>query len=214
MKRHAPAAARNRQPLEAVLREELPTQGLVLEIASGTGEHAVHFSRAFPALTWQPSDADRAAIASIAAWRAEELQQGKGANLRSPVPLDAAGNDWPLTRAEAMVCINMVHIAPPEAAIGLMLGAGRVLARGSPLILYGPFLEEGIAPASSNLAFDLSLRKRDPRWGLREVRWLDALAESRGLSQVRRVEMPANNLVLVYRQTPVIAPPVRRAVTG
>lgn len=196
MKRHAPAAGRNREPIAAVLAEELPPSGLVLEIASGTGEHAVHFARTFPGLTWQPSDPDPDARASIAAWR-EECGL---ANLLPPIEVDAAAEAWPLERADAMLCINMIHISPVAATEGLVGGAARRLAPGAPLVLYGPFLEEGVETATSNLAFDADLRARNPAWGLRPVAWLDDLARVHGFERTRRVAMPANNLTLVYRR--------------
>jgi len=197
MKRSAPAALRNRDPIAAILAEELPASGLVLELASGTGEHAVHFAARFPALVWQPSDPDAGARASIEAWRAESGLS----NLLPPIELDAASADWPLDRADAMLCINMVHISPPASAEGLMAGAGRLLAPGAPLILYGPYLEDGVETAPSNLDFDRSLKQRDPRWGLRDIAWMDEIAAASGLSRMRRVAMPANNLMLVYRRT-------------
>jgi len=196
MKRHAPAAARNREPIAAVLTEDLPASGLVLEVASGTGEHAVHFARTFPALAWQPSDPDAEARASIAAW----LEEAELPNLRTPLALDAAAPEWPIDRADAVLCINMVHISPIAAAEGLLAGAARLLERDAPLILYGPFLEADVDTAPSNLAFDASLRARDARWGLRSVEWLDELAASNGFRRTRRVAMPANNLALVYRR--------------
>ncbi len=200
MKRHAPAAARNRAPLEAVLREELPDHGLMLEIASGTGEHAAHFARGFPHLEWQPSDREPEALASIAAWREEALAEGAGGNLRPPLALDVREMPWPLAEAAGILCINMVHISPPEASEALMAGAGRLLQADAPLILYGPYLEDKIAAAPTNLTFDRSLKARDPRYGLRATHWMDELALANGLARVRRVAMPANNLVLVYRR--------------
>lgn len=196
-RRSAPAAARNREPIAAVLREELPERGLVLEIASGTGEHAAHLARAFPALEWQPSDADSDALGSIAAWReAEGL-----ANLHPPIALDASAADWPIAAADAILCINMVHISPPEAAEGMIAGAARTLAsRHAPLILYGPYLEDEVNTAPSNLAFDEWLKARDPRFGLRKLGWLDMMAQAAGFARTRRLAMPANNLVLVYRR--------------
>jgi SAM-dependent methyltransferase len=153
VKRHAPAAERNREPIAAVLTEELPAEGLVLEIASGTGEHAVHFARTYPRLTWQPSDPDADALASIAAWReAEGL-----ANLRAPIALDASAPPWRVTRADAVLCINMLHISPFAATEGLLAGAADVLVPGAPLILYGPYLEAEVETVPSNVAFDESL---------------------------------------------------------
>ena len=196
MKRHAPATARNSEPLAEVLAGELPNEGLVLEIASGTGEHAVFMARRFPALDWQPSDCATYALHSVDAW----AQEAGLANLRPAIALDAAAGDWPVESADAVLCVNMVHISPWQATVGLFEGAGRVLASGAPLILYGPFLEADVDPAPSNLAFDESLKTRDPAWGLRNVADLDALAEARNLNRTAHHEMPANNLVLVYRK--------------
>jgi len=197
MKRHAPATGRNREPIAAVLTEELPETGLVLEVASGSGEHAVHFARTYPRLEWQPSDPDPDALASIAAWR----EEAGLANLRPPVLLDASAHDWPLNHADAVLCINMVHISPLATTKGLLAGAERLLAPGAPLILYGPYLEAEIETAPSNLAFDFDLKSRNPEWGLRSVEWLDEVAASHGFARTCRVAMPANNLTLVYRQT-------------
>jgi hypothetical protein len=141
----------------------LPRQGLVLEIASGTGEHAVYFAKAFPQLEWQPSDAHPSALASIAAWRDEACVP----NLAEPIVIDTSKPDWPIESADAILNINMVHISPWAAALGLLDGAHRLLARGAPLILYGPWLKDGIETAPSNCDFDLDLKRRDPEWGLR-----------------------------------------------
>jgi hypothetical protein len=195
MKRHAPAATRNREPIAAVLAEELPSTGLVLEVASGSGEHAVHFAAAFLGLTWQPSDPDPVARESIEAWGREKGRP----NLLSPFELDAAASQWPVARADAVICINMVHISPVEATEGLLAGAARILPAGAPLILYGRYLEDDVATAPSNLAFDADLKARNPQWGLRSIPWLDELAARHGFSRTRRVVMPANNLTLVYR---------------
>ena len=196
MKQTAPAAARNRDPIAAVLAEELPGSGTVLEVASGTGEHALFFSSRFPQLAWQPSDPDPDAIASVAAWRAESGPP----NLLAPVMLDAASGHWPVAAAAALVCINMVHISPWAATRGLFAGAARILPSSAPLILYGPYLEEGVETAPSNLAFDESLKARNRAWGLRAVAAMDALGHDNGFTRSRRVAMPANNLVLVYRR--------------
>ena len=195
MKRHAPAAERNREPIAAALSEVLPEGGLVLEVASGTGEHAVHLAAAFAALEWQPSDPDPEALASIRAWRGEAAL----ANLREPLRLDAAADSWPLERADAILCINMVHISPWAATVGLMRGAGRLLAPGAPLILYGPYRRAGVPTAPSNEAFDASLKARDPEWGLRSLETVTAEAERNGLRFDRLFEMPANNVTLVFR---------------
>ncbi|WP_199798857.1 DUF938 domain-containing protein [Qipengyuania thermophila] len=196
MKRHAPATARNSAPIAAVLAQELPEAGLVLEIASGTGEHALFFARRFPHLHWQPSDADADALRSIAAWREEH---GPG-NLLPPVALDARDADWPVARASALVCINMLHISPWSATEALMAGAARLLPEDHPLIVYGPFLETRVETAPSNLAFDRNLRARDPEWGLRQLDAVDKVASAHGLVRSARHVMPANNLTVVYRR--------------
>jgi Protein of unknown function (DUF938) len=193
----APAALRNRDPIAAVLREVLPGEGTVLEVASGSGEHAVHFARLFPRLEWRPSDPDPAALESIAAWRGEAGL----ANLLEPLRLDAAAQAWPVVGADALLCINMVHISPWAATVGLMRGAGRLLAAGAPLILYGPYRRAAMPTAPSNEAFDRSLRARDPQWGLRDLEAVEAEALGRGLRLERVTEMPANNLTLVFRRT-------------
>jgi SAM-dependent methyltransferase len=193
--RSAPAALRNREPIAEVLAGWLPQSGLVLEIASGTGEHAAHFAERFGQLDWQPSDVHPDALASIAAWREETGL----ANLRPPVPLDAASADWPLDRADAVLSINMVHISPWSSALGLIAGAARLLQPGAPLILYGPWLRDGTAAAESNLAFDADLKRRDPRWGLRRVEdFAAAASETFTLAETRA--MPANNLMLLLRR--------------
>ena len=196
MKRHAPATARNSQPLAEVLARELPASGTVLEIASGSGEHAVFMARRFPALDWQPSDRDAEALASVDAWAAET----RLANLRPAMALDAAAPDWPNVSADALLCVNMLHISPWDAVVGLFAGAGRVLGSGAPLVLYGPFVEPDVETAASNHAFDQSLRQRDPAWGLRSTADLDRLAAGHGVTRTARCAMPANNLVLVYRR--------------
>lgn len=195
-RQHAPATERNREPILAVLREELPERGLVLEVASGTGEHAVHFARALPDLQWQPSDPSPEALASIAAWRESE----GSVNLLTPIALDAASEHWPLDSADAIVCINMVHISPWQSTVGLMRAAGRLLPSGGPLILYGPYRRAGHPLEPSNAAFDESLKARDPRWGLRLLEDVADCAAASGLDLSRVVEMPANNLTVVFRK--------------
>jgi SAM-dependent methyltransferase len=193
---YAPAVARNREPILAVLRRVLPKRGLVLEVASGSGEHAAFFAAALPHLLWQPSDRDPRALQSIAAFRA-----ASGAtNLLPPLTLDAAAADWPLTRADAVVAINMIHIAPWSAAEGLMAGAARLLPEGGALYLYGPYKEAGRHTAPSNEAFDADLRARDPRWGVRDLGEVIALAERHGLIHVETVAMPANNRSIIFRR--------------
>ncbi len=197
-KQHAPAALRNREAIAEVLARELPSSGTVLEIASGTGEHAVHFAAAFPALQWQPTDPSPEALASIAAYG----EDYPGKNLAKPVLLDAsAPESWAVAHAAAILCINMVHISPWDATLGLFRGAAQLLGSGGgPLILYGPYIEQGVETTPSNLEFDASLKARDPRWGLRDVEELDRLAAGHGMARAARYAMPANNLILVYRR--------------
>jgi SAM-dependent methyltransferase len=191
----APATARNRDPIWTVLAPELPTSGLVLEIAAGSGEHSIHFARlSMPTLHFQPTDPDAAARASIDAWAA----RSDLANVRPALALDAAADDWTVTHADVVVCINMIHISPWRAAEGLMAGAARVLAPGGVLFLYGPYKERGVHTAPSNEAFDASLRARNPEWGVRDLDDVKALAEREGLDLAERVVMPANNLSVVF----------------
>lgn len=196
-KRHAPATLRNRDAIVAVLADWLPATGTVLEVASGSGEHAVHFAAVFPQLDWQPSDADPAGLNSISAYRAEAGL----ANIAPPVALDAAAVQWPVDRADAILCINMVHISPWDATPGLFAGAARLLVPGAPLILYGPYIEPDTPTATSNLAFDASLRARDPAWGLRDTDAVKAAAADAGFGFAERRAMPANNLMLLFRRT-------------
>lgn len=195
VRRQAPAAARNVGPIGDVLAHWLPPSGLVLEIASGTGEHALAFARRFPQLDWQPSDPDQEALASIAAW----AEEGP-ANLRPPIHLDVCAAEWPIDRAEALLCINMVHISPWAASLGLLDGAARLLPPGAPLMLYGPWLEEEVEPAPSNLAFDQSLKARNPEWGLRVKQQFAAEAAQRGLLLAGRQAMPSNNVMLRFER--------------
>lgn len=192
----APAALRNRSPIAEVLRTVLPATGLVLELASGTGEHVVHFARHCPHLDWQPSDPSPEARQSIAGWIAAEGL----ANVRAPIALDASLAFWPIEQAAAIVCINMVHISPWEATEGLMRGAGRVLENSGPLYLYGPFLRSDRPLEPSNEAFDRDLRSRNPKWGLRELDAVSDCAARHGLELDGVVEMPANNLSVVFRK--------------
>lgn len=198
MKRHAPATLRNREAILGVLRHELPEWGVVLEIASGSGEHAAYFAGELRGLSWQPSDPDPEAIASIHAYR----QEYDGVNLRAPIALDAANTGgWPIDRADAIVCINMVHISPWAASEGLFEGAARILSgKDVPLLLYGPYFEQEVEPATSNLEFDRSLRARNPAWGIRDAEKMDSLAKAHGFARTARYAMPANNLALVYRR--------------
>jgi Protein of unknown function (DUF938) len=195
MKRLAPAAERNREPIATVLGDGLPERGILLEIASGTGEHAVHLAGRFPGLRWQPTDPDPEALASIRAWR----EEGGPENLLEPLRLDASAESWPVASADAILCVNMVHISPWAATEGLMRGAGRLLAAGSPLVLYGPYRRAGVPTAPSNESFDASLKSRNPEWGLRDLEAVEAEAMEHGLRLERVLEMPANNLTLVFR---------------
>ena len=197
VKQRAPAALRNREPIAEVLAQELPASGTVLEIASGTGEHAVFFASRFPALRWQPTDPSAEALASIAAYRADYA----GDNLAAPVMLDAAAPaTWLVSAADALVCINMVHISVWDATIGLFSGGAQVLGTEAPVILYGPYVEDAVETAASNLAFDQSLKARNPAWGLRNIADVDRVAAEHGFARSNRYAMPANNLTLVYRK--------------
>lgn len=195
-RRSAPHVARNAEPIAEVLKDVLPARGMVLELASGTGEHGLHFAREFPKLLWQPSDAEPAALRSIEAWRADSGLF----NLLPPISLDVRAAEWPVTAADAIVAINLLHISAWAATAGVMRGAGRLLAPGAPLTVYGPFRQAGVDTAPSNLAFDESLKARDPDWGLREVEAVAAEAEKCGFSLELVVPMPANNLSLVFRK--------------
>ena len=195
-RRSAPAALRNREPIAEVLREWLPENGLVLEIASGTGEHVIYFAERFPNLDWQPSDIHPDALASIAAWRQESALP----NVRAPLSLNAAESAWEIDHADAVLSINMVHISPWKSALGLLDGARRVLPEAMPLILYGPWITDAIPTAPSNIAFDANLRSRDPDWGLRKVEDFAVEAQKRGFRLVEVKSMPANNLMLLFRR--------------
>jgi SAM-dependent methyltransferase len=196
MKREAPAAARNRQPILEVLRAHLPARGLVLEVASGTGEHAVHFAGALPRLAFQPTDPDPDARASIDAWVADSGLP----NLRPALALDAAMPDWPVAAADAVLCCNMIHISPWASTVGLLAGAARVLPAGGLLYLYGPYRRDGRHTAPSNEAFDADLRRRNPAWGVRDLEAVAALAADSGFDAPKVVEMPANNLSVLFRR--------------
>ena len=195
-RRHAPATLRNREPILAVLREVLPARGTVLEIASGSGEHALYFAAALPQLSWQPTDPSPEARASIAVWR----EEADSANLLLPLAIDATLAAWPIVQADAIVCINMIHISPWEASEGLMRAAERILPPGGPLVLYGPFLRADRPLAPSNAAFDADLKLRDPRWGLRDLDIVCDLAAKHGLARHSVIDMPANNIAVVLRR--------------
>ena len=193
-RREAPAVARNRDAILAVLRGILPARGLLLEVASGSGEHALHFAPAFPGLTFQPSDPDPDARASIDAWCAGVP------NIRPALALDATAPNWPVARADAVLCINMIHISPWASCEGLLRGAARALPPGAPLILYGPFKRGGAHTAPSNEAFDADLRARDPDWGVRDLEEVAAAAAATGFGPPEITAMPANNLTVAFRR--------------
>ncbi len=192
----SPSVARNRESILAVLKQHLPEAGLVLEIAAGTGEHAVHFATACPRLRWQPTDPDARALASIQAWR----EAAGPPNLLAPLELDVGDSVWPVERADAIVAINMIHISPWASTLGLMAGAGRLLPSDGVLFLYGPYLETEVETALSNLGFDASLKSRDPAWGIRRLDDVVAAAARQGMKLQARIAMPANNLSLVFRK--------------
>lgn len=196
---NSPSAERNKQPILDVLRKVLPARGIVLEIASGTGQHAVWFGAAMPSLIWQPTDADPRALAGIAAW----TREAGLTNVRAPLLLDVMAAPWPsegppfTEPLDAVYCANMIHIAPWPCCAALMRGSVQYLALDGVLILYGPFFEDGVAPAG-NTAFHSSLLDRDPQWGVRRLNDVTAEANRVGLRLQARHEMPANNLLLVF----------------
>lgn len=196
---HAPAAQRNREPLLAVLREHLPATGRVLEVASGTGEHGPYFAEHLPGLRWQPTDVAPARLTSIAAWRAAAGVD----NLEVPLRLDVTTHPWPVDAADAVVAINMIHASPWETCLGLFRGAAELFAGLSPgagvVILYGPYRLDGRFTTESNARFDEQLRGTDPRWGIRDLAEVSAVAAERGLTLAARVPMPANNFAVVFR---------------
>ena len=203
-RRFSPSAARNRGPILDALRPRLPAAGLLLEVASGTGEHCAHLAAALPGLTFQPTDPDADALASIDAWC------GDLPNVRPALALDAAA-EWPVTVADAVLCSNMIHIAPWAATVGLMAGAARVLPPGGVLALYGPYMRGGQHTGPGNAAFDVDLRARNPAWGVRELEAVAALAAEAGFGPPEVLQMPADNLIVVFGQ-PGEPPEVRAAV--
>jgi SAM-dependent methyltransferase len=193
----SPTAARNSEPILAVLKRVLPTKGAVLEIGCGTGEHAVHFAGAMPRLTWLPSDPDSDCRASTASW----IRFTRLSNVLPPVDIDVCAKSWGIEQSapfDAIVSLNMVHIAPWAASLGLFAGAGRLLRAGGLLFLYGPFMRDGVHNAPSNAAFDASLRARNASWGVRDIVELERVGESSGLSLRETIEMPANNMSFVF----------------
>lgn len=196
VRRYAPAAERNRVPILEVLRRHVPERARVLEVASGPGQHAAFFAAALPRTRWLPSEADPSAFASIAAWAEFE----GASNVDEAVLLDVAAERWPVGVLDIVYCANMIHIAPWSCCTGLLRGAGRHLEPGGLLILYGPFKLDGHHTSPSNVAFDRSLRAQDPRWGVRDLREVEAQASGQGFRFIEKVDMPANNLVVVFRR--------------
>jgi SAM-dependent methyltransferase len=197
----SPSSERNKDPILEVLRTVLPPIGTVLEIASGTGQHVVHFASHLPNLTFQPSDIDATYQASVRAY----LEDTELENLMMPITLDVTTPQWPLDQADAIICSNMIHIAPWEACLGLLAGAGRILPEGGILYLYGPYKIGGKHSAPSNEDFDASLRSRDPSWGIRNLDDVALEARRHGLHLIKTVKMPANNLSVVYRKTAMVS---------
>jgi SAM-dependent methyltransferase len=195
-RRMAPATERNREPILAVLRNVLPRSGTVLEIASGTGQHAVHFAAALPGVKWQPSDLDATHRESIVAW----TDHAKVANVLAPLAIDVCHEPWGIDAVDAIVCINMIHIAPWAAAEALFAGAGKRLVPGGVLYLYGPYRRDGAHTAPSNEAFDRQLRSADSEWGVRDMEAVIALGAAQGLTCDEPIPMPANNFSLVFRK--------------
>jgi len=194
----APAPERNKQPILEVLERVLPASGMVLEIASGTGQHVVHFAKALRHLTWQPSDPDARARSSISAWTAEKAL----GNVREPLDLDVRCQPWPVASCDALVCINMIHISPWSATQALFEGAARILPEGGVIYLYGPYRVNGRDTSESNAAFDATLRAQDPEWGVRDLERVVDTADSCGFDFVESVAMPANNLSVMWRRRP------------
>lgn len=192
----SPSAERNKVPIAEVLAQVLPERGIVLEIGSGTGQHVVHFARAMPTLTWQPSERDPDCLRSIAAWLALE----KLANARAPLHLDVSASPWPIDSAVAVVCINMIHIAPWSAAEALFRGGEALLSAGGLLCLYGPFRRQGRHTAPSNATFDGHLRAQNPDWGIRDLDEVARLADGTGFDLLQTNEMPSNNSIVVFRR--------------
>ena len=193
-RQYAPATLRNRDFILGILRDVLPTRGVILEIASGSGEHVVHFARHLSNLVFQPSDREPDALHSVGAW----VKATRVTNVRAPMVLDASQSPWPIASADGIICINLVHISPWDATLGLIRGAAAILPPTAPFYLYGPYKREGFATTPSNQAFDRSLRDRNPTWGLRDLEAVAAIAQSVGFSVPTITEMPANNLSVVF----------------
>jgi hypothetical protein len=196
VKRFAPAADRNKGPILEVLREVLPPDGMVLEIASGSGQHAAFLASALPQYEWQPTEADSQTFESII----EYVRDADLSNLRPPLLLDTRSEVWPIEHASAVLCINMIHIAPWSACVGLLRGSAHILPSGGPLILYGPFCIHGDYTAPSNVEFDRALHAQNDEWGVRELDDVAGAAREFGLKLDRIVPRPANNHVIVLRK--------------
>jgi SAM-dependent methyltransferase len=192
----SPSAERNKEPVAAILRQVLPAQGLVLEVSSGTGQHVVYFAAQMPQLDWQPTEYDEESFVSIGHWLASESPP----NVRPPLRLDVHDEPWPVSAAAAVVCMNMIHIAPWSAAKALVAGAAAVLSTGGVLFLYGPYRRGGQHTSPSNAAFDEQLRARNPHWGVRDLEAVAELAAADGFGAPEIFEMPANNLSVVFRK--------------
>ena len=192
----SPSAERNKAPIADALDRLLPAAGDVLEISSGTGQHVVHFARRMPRLIWQPTEQDEECLQSINAWREAEALS----NVRAPLLLDVLDQAWPTARADAIICLNMIHIAPWSATQALLRGASRTLPRGGLIVLYGPFRRQGVHTAESNADFDRQLRARDPQWGVRNFEDVAAVAAGNDFSPGEIVQMPANNLTVSFRK--------------
>ncbi|MGY8991680.1 MAG: DUF938 domain-containing protein [Rhodospirillales bacterium] len=190
---YAAAVRRNREPIFDVLKQFLPATGLVLEVASGTGEHGAYFSSRLPTLTWQPSDPNTDMHQSILAW-----SQAEASTMNPPLELNAQSASWPIDQAAAIVCINMIHISPWASCLGLMAGAGRILPNGGTLFLYGPFKIKNRHTAESNAAFDQSLQSQNPEWGVRNLEDVVKVAAAEGLQFHQTVNMPANNVSVIF----------------
>jgi len=195
-RQHSPAAERNAGPILAVLQRYLPDTGRIVEIASGTGQHAAHFAAAFPRADWQPCDIDPNALASIRAWRGEVATP----NLAEPIELDVHWRKWPIAQADGLVCINLLHIAPWTATQGLFEGASHIVTAGAPLLTYGPFRVGGAHVADSNTRFDAELQRRDPSWGVRDIEAVAEVGRANGFEPMETIVMPANNRMLAFRR--------------
>ena len=204
----APSPERNKQPILAVLVRVLPPRGLVLEIGSGTGQHVAHFAKALPALTFQPSEMDVERHASIEAWAAA----GNLLNVKRPLAIDVTKHPWPMSAADAVVCINVIHISPWEVTLALMAGAGKILPAGGVVVTYGPYMHGGVHTSQSNEAFDESLRARNPLWGVRDIDEVAEVAGNEGLALEKAVAMPANNFTLVWRKSTAHAGLAKRGI--